>query len=488
VTGAKKPKLNDKQVLENFRQSIKSEVTRDSAVDYLHAFMRQQNMQKKDGSYSYTSLLKGRPEDIQNSIVQFVIAKKKEGIGASGLDNYINNLQKFYKTNGIRTIDWELVRSYKPETVKKSKDREYLDDEVIAIERRLNERGKVISGLMRGSGVRRGAEPTVNIGDLFPMETKYGKIYKMWVYRSSKEEYPTVCTPEVAERIDAYLDYRLRFGEVCPQYGRDHVHEYYDGEESIQRSFKYDEKHLDPEAPLIREEFDRKEMMTAKNPRRITYNQISDIIREAAIASGVRIPNKGQPYKRHKVMITHGFRKLFKKRCRKAKMDAILLERFLGHTRGNPKDGVNKLMMIYDPEDWNEMEQAFINVIPELTINKSAKLQAELEHTRNELEKRAGIEKKVEDFEKERKKDRETINVLKKAFEQTTGKKLESWEGVKIIGMVKPYRPEKTIMKQDVSNQKVVLLAELSKWIDEGWEYVRDLPPDKALIRRPLNH
>jgi len=66
-------------------------------------------------------------------------------------------------------------------------------------------------------------------------------------------------------------------------------------------------------------------------------------------------------------------------------------------TRDNPKDGVNKLMMINDPEDWHEMEQAFVNVIPDLTINKSAKLQVELEQAKKELEKRAGLEKKVEE-------------------------------------------------------------------------------------------
>lgn len=397
----KTPKLNDEQVVERFIQSIRSEVTRDGALDYVHKFMRYFKLQNKDASYPYSALLKWNEEEIQNKAVEFVIHMKKQGLGASGIENYILNLLKFYKTNGVRLIDWELVRSYKPENFKKNKDREYLDSEVIAIEEKLNERGKVVSGLMRGSGVRRGAEPSLSLGDLFPKETKYGKIYKIWVYRNSKEEYPTACTPEVAERIDAYLDYRLRHGEGCPQYGRDHAHEYMDGEEATQKNFKYDEKHLDPEAPLIREEFDRKDIEIAKKPRRISHQQIADIIREAAIASGIRVPNKGEFYKRHKIMLTHGFRKLFKKRCRQAKMDIILLERFLGHTSGNPKDGVNKLMMIYDPEDWNEMEQAFIDVIPNLTINKSAKLQAELEQTRKELEKRAGLDKKVEHLEKE---------------------------------------------------------------------------------------
>ena len=86
------------------------------------------------------------------------------------------------------------------------------------------------------------------------------------------------------------------------------------------------------------------------------------------LAAGVRKVNKGEPFKRHKVMLTHGFRKLFKKRCRQAKVDPIVLERLLGHKSGNPKDGITKLMMTYDPEDWVEMQAEFEKAIPNLTI------------------------------------------------------------------------------------------------------------------------
>jgi hypothetical protein len=49
-----------------------------------------------------------------------------------------------------------------PENIKKSQDREYRVDEVIAIEEKLDVKGKVVSGVMRGSGVRRGAELYIN--------------------------------------------------------------------------------------------------------------------------------------------------------------------------------------------------------------------------------------------------------------------------------------------------------------------------------------
>ena len=210
--------------------------------------------------------------------------------------------------------------------------------------------------------------------------------------------YTTACTPEIARRIDAYFEYRMRFGETCKLYGKgvDHMHEYYDGYDGdnvIQKSFKADEPHLDPDAPLIREDFDKTDSLAAKHPKRISENQISSIIRKAAVAAGVREVNKnGDHTKRHKVMITHGNRKLFKRRCRQAKVDPIVLERLLGHKSGNPKDGVSKLMMTYDPEDWSEMQAEFEKAIPNLTKTKDAMIQAELEKAKAQLRNAPAIE------------------------------------------------------------------------------------------------
>jgi hypothetical protein len=47
--------------------------------------------------------------------------------------------------------------------VEKTQDREYYLEEVITIEDKLDVGGKVVSEVMRGSGVRRGAEPTISV-------------------------------------------------------------------------------------------------------------------------------------------------------------------------------------------------------------------------------------------------------------------------------------------------------------------------------------
>lgn len=186
-------------------------------INYIHANMKFWHLYEEDKEghivYRYDWLIDNKDiQTLQDRIIHFVIHKKKESLSSNGLDNYINPLRRFYRVNGLKGIDWEVVREYRPERVKKTQDREYRAEEVIAIEEKLDVRGKVVSGLIRGSGIRRGAEPSINVGDLIPIQTKYGKIYKIWVYRGSSAKYATACIPEVAKRIDDYFEYRMLFG------------------------------------------------------------------------------------------------------------------------------------------------------------------------------------------------------------------------------------------------------------------------------------
>jgi hypothetical protein len=495
----------NRQLIDRFLQSIRSDVTRRNALDYMHIYMRYWHLYEEknageDGEgdeheqeeqhqllsllssngvggatlknrktrqprkypnhfYRYDWLLYNKDiQTIQDRIIEFVIAKKKEGRGANAIDNYINPLWKFYRVHGVKGIDWEMVRSFKPDYVKKTHDREYHPEEIIKIEDKLDVRGKVVMGLMRGSGVRRGAEPTISIGDLFPSQTKLGKIYKIWVYRGSPEMYPTACTPEIARKIDDYLEYRMRFGEHCKLFGKsDHKHEYYNGynndndgddddscgEEVAEKWYKADEPHLDPDAPLIREDFDKTDSLAAKHPRRISDKQITHIISNAAIAAGVRTVMKGaDPSKRHRVMITHGNRKFFKKRCRQAKVHPLILERLLGHKSGNPKEGISKLMMTYDAEDWAEMQQEFEKAIPHLTISKDALIQAELEQAKAQLKNVPIIEQlqgQLKESEEQKKKEMQTMT---QKFDEMQAKMSKMYEAIESRGVLRPIDAE----------------------------------------------
>lgn len=129
----------NKQLLDRFLQSNRSEVYRSNVLDYIHAYMRHWNLYEEqeedllnddsddngrnnknkrqksnnvifrydwligddydndDGVHDYhhgarkrTALVVERDiQTLQDRIIQFVIHKKKEGLGANGIDNYI---------------------------------------------------------------------------------------------------------------------------------------------------------------------------------------------------------------------------------------------------------------------------------------------------------------------------------------------------------------------------------------------------------------
>lgn len=193
------------QILKRFLDSIRSEIHRKNVLNYINAYMRfyhlyegesqkqeqqdllndnnndNKNKSKKNNNnnnslvYRYDWLVGDDDiQTIENRIIDFVTYKRdEEGIGANGIDNYINQLQNFYRVNGVKGIDWKLIRRYRPDHVKKTQDREYRAEEVIAIEEKLDVRGKVISGIMRGSGVRIG-------GVINQCRRSYSHTNKIW--------------------------------------------------------------------------------------------------------------------------------------------------------------------------------------------------------------------------------------------------------------------------------------------------------------------
>src|SRR2546422_6564294 len=65
---------------------------------------------------------------------------------------------------------------------------------------------------MVSAGVRIGSLHTMNVGDLEKMP--HHEIYKITVYRGSRDEYFTFCTPECFHAVNNYLDFRRKSGEI----------------------------------------------------------------------------------------------------------------------------------------------------------------------------------------------------------------------------------------------------------------------------------
>lgn len=72
------------------------------------------NYNKKNLVYRYDWLIgDGNAQAIEKKIIDFVIHKRdEEGLGANGIDNYINPLANFYWVNSVKGIDWRLIKVF----------------------------------------------------------------------------------------------------------------------------------------------------------------------------------------------------------------------------------------------------------------------------------------------------------------------------------------------------------------------------------------
>jgi integrase len=78
------------------------------------------------------------------------------------------------------------------------------------------ERDKLLIYLLSSTGMRIGALSDLKVGDIEPMypsgyQGKY--VYKIIVYRGSRQQYFCFCSFECAEALDSYIAYRKRIGE-----------------------------------------------------------------------------------------------------------------------------------------------------------------------------------------------------------------------------------------------------------------------------------
>jgi len=107
---------------------------------------------------------------------------------------------------------------------------------------------KVVILLLAGTGMRIGAIPTLKIRNLKKID-EYG-LYQITVYEKAKEQYTTFCTPECTKSVDSYLECHRRYGET-----------------------------ITPNSPLIRDEFDRNDILHIKHPRHISVKNSYKIVR-----------------------------------------------------------------------------------------------------------------------------------------------------------------------------------------------------------------
>lgn len=324
----------------NFMRGLHTRDTKSQYISGIRIYMRWLNIDSPD------KLLEGNAELLENQIIGFIAAQKEKDLSTYIIKNRLAAIKKFYGMNR-KPLSWDFIYGTVGRNKKKSKDEAYTHEQIRNMLEVADLREKAIIMLLATTGVRRGAIPELEIGNLFPIDDY--EIYKIVVYRGYPEEYKTYCTREARVIFDKYLDYRRSVGEK-----------------------------MDEATPLIRNRFDDRIEDQVKNAKGITGKTINHLVSRMAVKVGIRqkvIMTEGQQGGsiRYRIKAIHGFRKFFDTQCTLAGVPPLWVEMLEGHDI--------KLKAHYlrptenDLLEGNDQVPGYVAAIDALTIDEANKLR-----------------------------------------------------------------------------------------------------------------
>ena len=296
-----------------------------------------------------SSLLTMTQKDAEDSLIQFIITKKDAGMSSSALNNYVAAVAKFYLIND-KPINISRVNRFMPEPLKVKKDRRYEPEEILKVLELANERTRALILLLSSTGVRLGSINDLTMDEL---EDK-GDIYKVTIYRNTRQEYITYCTPEAKKALETYFDIRRRDGEVITK-----------------------------KSPVIREQYNRQSPLSIQYPRHTTKAALSRILEDIIERAGLRsIQHRGgvggSATCRKDIMLAHGFRKFFNTQLVAARVNPLIKELLMGHLH------VGLESSYYRPQE-EDIQMEYERAIDLLTVDPANRLRKKVE--RLEVEK-----------------------------------------------------------------------------------------------------
>lgn len=315
-------------------------------------------------------LLERSPEQIEELIVEFLqYLQDKKHLKASSINLAKAAIVHFFKRNRVRlNKDW--ISGYVPADEGYQEDRPYTGEEIQQLlDSCPEDRIRAAILLMTSTGMRVGAlthrvkedmSSVLECGDL-TWNSEYG-LYKIKVYNRSKGgRYPTYCTPECANMLNKYLDYRRGCGEI-----------------------------ITGTSPLIREQFDPTDRLAVSNPRKILETTLTKILRALVVKAGI----KSSLF--HQVKLTHGYRKF----AITSMVSAGVKDTHRRYLTGHAQVGQDASYVLPTEDD---LLAEYVKAIPLLTIDQTQKLKTrvkeiETERSQEMVELRA-LKKKMETIE-----------------------------------------------------------------------------------------
>lgn len=331
----------------NFIHSIKSEMTKENYRNALNRFLRHYNL-------DIETFAKTDPKDIESLLIDYMVLLRQNKKSMSSLNVITSAVTHFCVMNDIPIINRK-VNKFKGEneTSGNGNDRGYTTEEIQTLLNASPLRMKMIFLILCSTGIRIGALPIIRLKNIKKMEDR--GLYQFTIYGNSpSQRYNTYCTPECAQVVDLYLQYRERFGEK-----------------------------LGPDSFLVRQDFDFNDLeQIRKNSEPVTLESLRSTIRNYLIKTGIRVPNLDLVHigKRHEVAQSHGFRKFMETKLIECDVNPMAVLRLVGH-----KGGLDNKSYFRPKEDFilSEYEKA----LDALTINPENRLKREVKMLKIEKSK-----------------------------------------------------------------------------------------------------
>jgi integrase len=324
-----------------FEHAIKAEATKRNYLYCLQKFKEYYKIR------DYQSLTEISPKDLQVMLEDYLFDLKNR-YSPNSIQSIFYALELFFSMNDV-ILNFKKIRKMFPALEKETGNEAYSTKDVQEILKVCSKkRQKALVHFLASTGIRAGAVPELKMKHLKEMPHD---CLALTVYPDSREEYVTFLTPEANIALDDYLDERRKDGEM--------LHE---------------------DSPIFRTRY----RLGIEKVQEISKMSVHSIMHR--IVGKAKTTRKKQTKNRYSVMVAHGLRKRFNTILKSNNsVNSNLAEKMMGHSVTIQLDNS------YLKPTIDRVFEEFVKIIPELTVDDSARMEIKLEKTlqeNNELEQK----------------------------------------------------------------------------------------------------